>query len=157
MQEEHGLSTMRTGDRMGMQRNRIWRCISRVCRVWNEIWSGRETVAERVQTSAQGWGEETIVTDLHKVFGQDMLQETMDELMSSEGTAFFRTGFGVAIAKRHTVILQLEEAVVAEGNPENVRCQILQGIEAGAHSFTVHDPVLLPDRDWDAGVTICLT
>ena len=91
------------------------------------------------------------------MFGQDMLQETMDELMSSEGATFFRTGLGVAITKGHTVILQLEQTVVAEGNTENVRCQLLQGIETGAHRFTVHDPVLLPDRGWDTSITICLT
>lgn len=114
-------------------------------------------MAERVQASSPGRGKETIVTDLHEVFGQDMLQETMDELMSPQGTAFFSAGLGVAITKGHTVILQLEKTVIAEGDPEDVRRQILQGIETGAHAFTVHDPVLLPDRGWDAGITICLT
>jgi hypothetical protein len=105
----------------------------------------QQTVAERVQASSPGRGEETIVADLHEVFGQDMLQETMDELMGSQGATFFSTGLSVAIAKRDTVILQLEETVVAEGDAENVRGQILQGIETGAHRFTMHDPILLPD------------
>jgi hypothetical protein len=157
MQEEHGLSTVRTGDRMGVQRNRTWGCISRVCRVWNKIWSGRETVAESGQASAQGGGEETIVTDLHEVFGQDMLQETMDELMSPQGTTFFRTGLGVAIAKGHTILFQLEQAVVAEGDAEDVRCQIFQRIQTGAHLFTVHNPILLPNLGWNTGITIGVT
>ena len=50
----------------------------------------------------------------------------MDELFSPQGTTFFCAGLGVAIAKGHTVIFQLEEAVVAHGDPENVRRQILQ-------------------------------
>jgi hypothetical protein len=50
-----------------------------------------------------------------------MLQETMDELMSSQGATLLRTGLGVAIAKGHAIILQLEETVVAQGDPENVR------------------------------------
>ena len=114
-------------------------------------------MAERVQASSPGRGEETIVADLHEVFGQDMLQEAMDELMSSEGAMFFRTGLGVAITKGHTVILELEETVVAEGNTKDVRRQVLQGIETGTHRFTVDNPVLLPDRGWDTGITICFT
>ena len=49
-----------------------------------------------------------------------MLQETMDELMSSQGATLLRTGLGVAIAKGHTIMFQLEQAIVAEGNAENV-------------------------------------
>ena len=77
--------------------------------------------------------------------------------MGSQGATFFSTGLGVAIAKGHTVILELEETVVAEGNTKDVRRQVLQGIETGAHRFTVHDPIPLPDRGGNAGITVCFT
>jgi hypothetical protein len=73
----------------------------------------------------------------------------MDELLGPQGTTFFSAGVGVAVAKGHTIIFQLEEAVVAQSDAENVRRQILQGIETRAHCLTVHNPLLLPDLGRD--------
>jgi hypothetical protein len=53
---------------------------------------------------------------------------------SRQGTTFLRTGLGVTIAKGHAVIFQLEEAVVAQGDAENVGRQVLQSIETRAHA-----------------------
>ncbi len=52
----------------------------------------------------------------------------MDERFRTEGTTFFSAGLGVRIPKGHTVIFQLEEAVVAQCDAENVRGQILQSL-----------------------------
>jgi len=116
-----------------------------------------QAVSESSQTSPQSGGEETIVADRHEVFGQDMLQETVDELLRAQGTTFLDTSLSVAIAKGHAVILQLEETVVANGDAENVRRQIFQGIQTRAHCFTVHDPVLLPNFCRDTGIPIGVT
>jgi len=86
-----------------------------------------------------------------------MLQETMDEVFSTQGTTFFRTRVGGAVAKRDSVTFQLEEAVVAQGDAENVRGQILQRIQARAHSFTVNDPILLPNLCGNKSITIGAT
>jgi hypothetical protein len=55
------------------------------------------------------------------MMGQHMLQEAVDEFLGTQGTAFLCAGLGVAVAKGHPVIFQLEETVVAEGDAENVR------------------------------------
>jgi hypothetical protein len=85
-----------------------------------------------------------------------MLQEAMDELLCPQRATLFRAGLGVAIAQGDLVIFQLEEPVVAQGNAENVRRQIVQGVETRAHPFTVDDPILLPDAGWDAVITVGL-
>lgn len=109
------------------------------------------------QASPQGGAEETIVTDLHKALRQDMLQKTMNELLGSQGTTFFCAGLGVAIPERHTIPFQLQDPVVANGDPENVRGQILQGIQTRANRFTVYDPRLLPNVRRKTCITIGAT
>src|SRR6266508_5045614 len=86
-----------------------------------------------------------------------MLQKTVKELFGSQGTTFFCAGLRGAITKRDAVIFQLEDPVVAKGDPENVRGQILQGIPARAHLFTVHDPLLLPNLCRNTSITIGAT
>jgi hypothetical protein len=90
------------------------------------------------------------------MMGQHMLQEAMDEFLGTQGTPFLRAGLGVAVAERHTITFQLEEPVVAQGDPENVGCQVLQSIQTAAHAFTVDHPLLLPDLGRDEGITIRL-
>lgn len=86
-----------------------------------------------------------------------MLQETVDELWCSQGATFFGSGLGVAITKGDAVSFYLQNTVVANGHPENVRGQILQSTQARADTFTVHDPLLLPDGWRDACITIRAT
>ena len=148
MLEEHGLATL------GTQEFGLDLCL---VRLWLGFGRGGElakVLAHGCKASPACGCEEAIVTDLHEVFGQDMLQETMDEVLRTQGTTFFCTGFGVTIAKRNSVTFQLEEAVVAQGDPENVRGQILQRIQARAHAFTVDDPILLPNLRGNKSITI---
>src|SRR5262245_27785861 len=74
-----------------------------------------------------------------------MLQEAVDERFCTQGTTLFCASLGGAIATRQAVIVQLEETVVAQGHPENIRGQILQRIPTRAYRFTVRDPRLLPN------------
>ena len=83
-----------------------------------------------------------------------MLQKAMNELLRTQRTTFFCAGLGIAISKGDAIIFQLEEAVVAQGDPENIGSQILQRIQTGADFFTVYNPLLLPDLCRDPGITI---
>jgi len=74
-----------------------------------------------------------------------MLQEAVDELFGFQRAAAFLPRIGIPVAKRHAVILQLQDAIIANGHPEDVRGQIFQGAQAGTHVFAMHDPLLLPD------------
>jgi hypothetical protein len=130
MQEEHGLAAVRTEDRVRLWRNRVRGCGCWVSVLGVKVYSGWQALAERAQTSTPGGSEEAIVADLHEVMGQHMLQETMDELSCPQGTTLFRAGLGVGIAEGHAVRFQLEELVVTQGDPENVKRQILQSLHA---------------------------
>ena len=126
MLEEHGLATVRTQD-FGESWCRVGVCEGLGRGAWR--CERAEVLPHGSQTSSPGRGKETIVADLHEVFGQHVLQETMDELFCTQGTTFFRTRLGVTVSKCDTVVFQLEEAVVAEGDPENVGGQIFQSIQ----------------------------
>jgi len=104
-----------------------------------------EVLLDGHEPRAQGGAKEPIVADLHEVMGQDMLQEAMDELLCVQRTTFFCAGLGVAIPEGEAVIFQFQETVVAQGDSENIRRQILERIQTRAHAFTVYNPLLLPD------------
>src|SRR6266496_1232146 len=151
MLEEHRLATVGTQE-FGLHLG------------WVRHWLGfgrggelAEDLAHGCQASPSCGREEAIVADLHKAFGQDMLQETMDEVFCSQGTTFFCTRVGGAVAKRDSATFQLEETVVAQGDAENVRGEILQRIETGAHAFTMDDPILLPNVGRNMSITMGAT
>ena len=53
---------------------------------------------------------------LHKAPGEHMLQEAVDELFGFQRAAAFLAGIGIPVAKGHAVILQLQDAVIANGH-----------------------------------------
>ena len=74
-----------------------------------------------------------------------MLQEAMDELFGGERAQLELTGVRRPVAKGHLVVLQLDQAAVADGDSENIGGQVFQGRATIAHWFAVNDPILLPD------------
>ncbi len=75
--------------------------------------------------------EEAIVPDFDETFGQDMLQETANELLGGNcaDPALACAGFGVAEGNLPTS--QLEDTLLTDGHSENLCSQILQiGSEA---------------------------
>ena len=54
-------------------------------------------LAQGKQAGTQGGAKETEVTDLHKATGEDMLQETVNELFSRERAVFELAGLGSPI------------------------------------------------------------
>jgi len=73
-----------------------------------------------------------------------MLKEAVDELFGLEGAAAPFAGIGVTIAKSDGVLVELEDAIVAESHPEDVRGQVLQSAQAIPDWFTMDHPLLLP-------------
>lgn len=73
----------------------------------------------------------------------------MDELVGGEGTELELASSGRAVTKGDLVVFELDQAAVADCDPEDVRCQVLEGSVAIADRFAVDDPVLLPDIGWD--------
>ena len=123
--EEHRLATLGTPE-LGRGLGLVGLGLGLNRRCWSSELS--KVLLQGHQANTLRGSEEAIVPDFHEAFGQDMLQETVDELFGVQGTTCFCAGLGGAVAKGDTIIFQFEDAVVANGDPENVRGQILQGI-----------------------------
>ena len=53
------------------------------------------------------------------------------------------------VAKGDLVVFEFDQAAVADGDPEDVRSQILEGSAAVADRFAVDHPNLLPNGSGD--------
>jgi len=92
-----------------------------------------------------GRTEEAIIAHLDQALGQDVLQETRDELVGGQRAELGLAGIG-CITVRDLVVLHLDDAAVAEGNAKDVRGEILErgAQRAIANGLAVNDPALLP-------------
>ena len=110
---------------------------------------GFEKQSQGSQEQALGGAKETEIAHLHKAPGQDMLEETVDELFSGEGAELELASIGRAVAKSDLVVFELDQTTVADGDSEDVRSQVLEGSASIANRFAVNDPLLLPDGGRD--------
>ena len=92
-----------------------------------------------------GGTEEAIVTYLDETFGQDMLQEAVDEFLGGQRAEFGLARVGL-VTECDLVVLDLDDATVAEGDTKNVGGKILEGDAAIADGLAVNDPILFPHR-----------
>jgi hypothetical protein len=93
--------------------------------------------------------QEPIIAHFNKAFGQDVLQETADELLGCKRTGPEFAGVGGAVTKGYFPLGQFQDAVVADGHPKDVGRQIPQGGETTTHWLAMDDPSLPPDRGWN--------
>ena len=70
-----------------------------------------------------------------------MLQKTADEFLGSQRAILGFAGSRGLVAEGHLAIRQLHNALVADGYPEDVRRQILQGGLSVANWLAVHNPI----------------
>jgi hypothetical protein len=106
--------------------------------------------SEGSQEQALGGAEETEIAHLHETLGQDMLEKAMDELFGGESAELDLAGSGRAVEKGDLVVFELDQAAVADCDPEDVRSEIFESSTAIADWFAVNNPILLPDIGWDA-------
>jgi hypothetical protein len=88
--------------------------------------------------------EEAIIPDLDKAPGQDVLQETTDEFLGSDAAVPGFSGVRVFVAKDHTIISHIQDAVVADGHAKDIGGQILQSSYSAADGLTVNHPIFGP-------------
>jgi hypothetical protein len=99
--------------------------------------------------------KETVIAHLHKSLREHMLKETLEELLDRKGTLFELTCIGSTILKRdlrsfHTAaIFKRQQTTIADGDPMDIRSQILEGSLAITHRLAMHNPFLLPDLRGD--------
>jgi hypothetical protein len=74
-----------------------------------------------------------------------VLQEAVDELFGGEGAELGLSGIGGAITESDLIVLQIDQAAVADGDAEDVRGQVLHCGAAIADWFAVDNPLLFPN------------
>lgn len=76
--------------------------------------------SEGSQEQTLGGAEEAEIAHLHKAPGQDMLEETVDELFSRESAELELASIGRAVAKSDPIVFEFYQAAVTDGNPEDI-------------------------------------
>ena len=110
-----------------------------------------QQILQGSQSRAAIVSKETKVTDFDEAFGENMLEETLDELLNGEGAAFELPGIGFAILKSdlrlfHAALVnKVDQSAIADGNAVNIWCKILEGGLPIPNRQTMHDPILKPD------------
>jgi hypothetical protein len=82
-------------------------------------------LAQRGQARTLARSKETIVADLDEAFGQDMLQEAMQEGVDGERAALRLVGLRVLKAEGHPVVLEFHQPSVTQRDAEDIRGEIL--------------------------------
>jgi hypothetical protein len=65
-----------------------------------------------------------------------------------QGSELVSFGLTVLITKGDLAVFEFEDAVVAEGDTEDVGGEIFESSLAAADGLTIDDPILLPDLRW---------
>ena len=99
--------------------------------------------AQRFKFFTKDWTEKAIIAHLDKALGQDVLQETVDEFLGGQRAELGLAGVGF-VAEGDLVVLDLDDAAIAEGDAKDVGGEILERGAAIADRLAMHDPLLLP-------------
>jgi len=89
--------------------------------------------------------QQAVVTDLDEAVGEHVLEEATDELCGGDGAMLELISGRLFVSESDLTIMQLAEAVVAEGDAKDVRGEILESLLTGAHRFGVDHPVFAPN------------
>src|SRR5712691_7897772 len=84
--------------------------------------------------------EQSVVAHLDKPFRQHVSEKPPDEAVHRQPGPFLRSGFTFCIAKCHLPVCHLLDAVVAQGNAEDVWSKILEGAHPAPDRPAVHHP-----------------
>jgi hypothetical protein len=90
--------------------------------------------------------QEAVIAHVDESVRQHVLEEPTNELFGCHRTAADLVRGRCLVLKGDLVIFQLQDAIVADGHAQDVRCQIFAGFLACADGLAVHDPSLVPDR-----------
>ena len=99
--------------------------------------------------------KETEITHLDKGKRENMLEETLKELLDRKGASFELRGIGCAVLKGNlgslhsAAVVKGKQATIADGNPMDIRSEILEGGLTICNRLAMHDPLLSPDLGRD--------
>ena len=112
--------------------------------------------AQRLKFLTMGGTEQAIVTHLDKAFRQNVLQETVHELFGGQGAELGLARLRIAIVERDLVVLDLDDAAVAEGDAKDVGGEIFERGATVTDGLAVNHPVLPPHFRREVGQAIRL-
>lgn len=110
-----------------------------------------ETTLQDNQLASNGSAKETVIAHLDKGMREDMLEETLKELLHGKRTFFELVGIGNAVLKGNlrtfhgTAVIKRKQAPITDGNAMNIGSQILESGLPIANGLAVNDPFLCPD------------
>src|SRR6266542_4814302 len=88
--------------------------------------------------------EQTVVTDLDEPIREHVLEEAANELGGSDGATLELVSGRFFVRESDLAIMELAEAVVADGHAKDVSGEILEGCLALADRLAVNYPPLFP-------------
>jgi hypothetical protein len=77
-------------------------------------------LAEQGQLCSLSDAQAAIVAHLDKAFGQDMMQEAMEELFGGQSTGTCLARIRGTVAKGDLINLHFDEAAVADSDPKDI-------------------------------------
>ena len=110
---------------------------------------GPEDVAGHGPQRFLSGAEQAIIADLLKAFGQNVLQEAMNEGEWRQLSELPFAGGGVLAAEHDVLVVNGNDSAVGDGDAEEIAGKVEQGLVAGADGFAVYDPVFVPDQGRD--------
>jgi len=104
----------------------------------------------RVDRNRTVGGEKTVMPHLHKSIGQDVLEETSDELQDVEGGDAVEVGSVLPILEGDGTVFDLDDAAIGNGDLEDIGREVLEGSVAFPDGLGVDIPVEGPDLRVDS-------
>lgn len=103
------------------------------------------------QARAAGSAEEAEVAHFHEAARQDVLEETLDEVLHREATGLELSGVGWTILEgkqgsfQATAMIDGDQTAVIDGNAVDVGGQVFEGSLSITNWFAMHNPLSSPD------------
>jgi len=89
--------------------------------------------ADAAEERPLGGTKQAKITHFDKAFWQDVLKKLLEKCQCREGFGTGLVRLPIGVAKGHLIMIHTEEPIVAQGHPEDVRCQVFQGCFTGAN------------------------
>ena len=102
--------------------------------------------AEGVSRDGTACMQKAKVTNFHEAIGQDMLEEPADKLHDVEVGGAWACTARFTIGEGDGAVVELDDATVGDGDPEDIGGEVLEGRVAVWIGLTVDVPGGVPDR-----------
>jgi len=89
--------------------------------------------------------QEAVIAYFHESGGEDVLQETADELQGIEGHSPQPAAPGFGVSEEDGVVFHLDDAAIGDRHLEDIRGEVMEASFGRAYRLGVDIPIDLPD------------